>query len=54
MPQDALKAKCLSELKKKYEKFMEYKSGTIKTIMPDFILESENFQSHWFMYVKKS
>lgn len=46
MPQDVLKDRCLSELKKKYDKFVEYKSGTIKTVIPDFILELENFKSH--------
>lgn len=33
---------------------MEYKSGTIKTVIPDFILAFENFQSLWFMNVKKA
>lgn len=33
---------------------MKYKSETIKTVIPDLILEFENFQSHWFMYVKKA
>lgn len=46
MPQDVLKARYLNELKKKYDKFMEYKSGTIKTVMPDFVLQFENFQRH--------
>lgn len=46
MPQNVLKAKHLSELKNKYDKCMAYKSGTIKTVILDFILEFENFKSN--------